>query len=217
MLTPRKPTIPTTEAIDQVCCSFDDLVGRFAARTAVRHYLIGLLLAEASAEQVYARYRLRDGIEHYDKSVQRELGWADYQMRSERAIVRHWQLVLLASTCSLLVGVVPATPPGVRVPATTAPAAVLPAPPLTPVASTGGGKIGTRVDAGGVGHHAAAGVELALPVGTAATLLAMLVAQRPTARTGRAPRPRRPLPSAWGTGDGACRPDLTNQRLGAVA
>jgi hypothetical protein len=32
------------------------------------------------------------------------LGWADYQLRPERAIVRHWQLVLLAYTFSLLAG-----------------------------------------------------------------------------------------------------------------
>src|SRR5262249_9773368 len=41
------------------------------------------------------------------KPVKHELGWADYQVRAEQAIVRHWQLVLLAYTCSLLVGTLP--------------------------------------------------------------------------------------------------------------
>jgi hypothetical protein len=68
-----------------------------------------LPLAQVSAEQVYEIYRLRDWIEHYYKPVKHELGWADYQMRPERAIARHWQLVMLAYTFSLLVG---ALPPG---------------------------------------------------------------------------------------------------------
>jgi hypothetical protein len=66
-----------------------------------------LPLAQVSAEQVYEIYRLRDWIEHYYKPVKHELGWADYQMRPERAIVRHWQLVMLAYTFSLLVGALP--------------------------------------------------------------------------------------------------------------
>jgi len=44
MTTPRKPTVPTTNAIDTVCAQFDDLFNRQAARQAFRHYLIGLLL-----------------------------------------------------------------------------------------------------------------------------------------------------------------------------
>jgi integrase len=42
--TPRKPTLPTTDAIDAFCARFDDLFNRRAARQAFRHYLIGLLL-----------------------------------------------------------------------------------------------------------------------------------------------------------------------------
>src|SRR5260221_3993380 len=44
MPTPRKPTSPTTEAIDQFCARFDDLLARYEERTALRQYLIGLLL-----------------------------------------------------------------------------------------------------------------------------------------------------------------------------
>ena len=66
-----------------------------------------LPLDEASPGQVYELYRLRDWIEHYYKPAKHELGWADYQVRPERAIVRHWQLVMLAFTFSLLVGAVP--------------------------------------------------------------------------------------------------------------
>src|ERR687886_450545 len=44
MVTPRKPTRPTVEAIDQFCAHFDDLFNRCAAREAFRQYLIGLVL-----------------------------------------------------------------------------------------------------------------------------------------------------------------------------
>jgi SRSO17 transposase len=44
MPTPRKPTAPTTAAIDAFCAQFDGLFGRYEERTALRHYLIGLLL-----------------------------------------------------------------------------------------------------------------------------------------------------------------------------
>ncbi|HEX9414797.1 MAG TPA: transposase, partial [Ktedonobacterales bacterium] len=134
-----------------------------------------LPLREASPEQVYALYRLRDWIEHFYTPAKHELGWADEQVRPERAIVRHWHLVLLAYTCSLLVGALP-TPPT----ATTDPS--------PPPETTGGGKIGPRPSsrvrirgAGRLDRHAAAHPQLALPVGTAAALLDALVARRPTA------------------------------------
>jgi hypothetical protein len=57
-----------------------------------------LSLKEASAEQVYEIYRLRDWIEHDYKPAKHKLSWADYQMRPEQAIVRHWHLVMLAFT-----------------------------------------------------------------------------------------------------------------------
>lgn len=63
-----------------------------------------LTTEQASAAQVYQVYSLRDWIEHYYKPAKHELGWADFQMRKEQAIVRHWQLVMLAYTFSLLVG-----------------------------------------------------------------------------------------------------------------
>jgi hypothetical protein len=46
------------------------------------------------AERTAVRHSL---IEHY-KPAKHELGWADFQVRSEKAIVRHWQLVMLAFT-----------------------------------------------------------------------------------------------------------------------
>jgi hypothetical protein len=143
-----------------------------------------LSLEEASPEVVYEWYRLRDWIEHFYKPVKHELGWADYQMRPERAIVRHWQLVLLAYTFSLLVG---ALPPPMELDGTST---AVQSESSTDQAGKKTGHDGqrTRRMAGG----AAPGAGVALPVGSAADLLATLVAQRPAARAGRAPRPSRP-------------------------
>lgn len=68
-------------------------------------YLVtNLPLQEASPTEVYETYGLRDWVEHYDKPAKHELGWADYQTRDPEAIVRHWQLVMLAYTVSLFHG-----------------------------------------------------------------------------------------------------------------
>jgi hypothetical protein len=112
-------------------------------------------------------------------------------MRPARAIVRHWHLVMLAYTFSLLVGAVPALPP-------------------SPAGTADGGKIRANQLAGsqrhrvrGAGHPRGlepgmtTSAEVAVPVGrwgAAAAELEALVEQLPTARTGRTPRPRRPLP-----------------------
>ena len=114
------------------------------------------------------------------------MGWADYQVRPERAIVRHWQLVMLAFTFSLLVGALPES------------AATHDADTLAGVSA--GGKIRTSQHSHGrrgprrVERDAASGASVVVPLGAAAALLDALVIRRPTARTGRAPRPRRALP-----------------------
>jgi SRSO17 transposase len=144
-------------------------------------------LAEASAEEVYERYRLRDWIEHYYKAVKHELGWADFQVRPARAIVRHWQLVMLAYTFSLLAGVLPSVED-----------------PTIPAALPGGagGKITAASD---LARHRPTRPRLALPLGTSASVLAAVVKRTTAARTRGAPRACRsvaPTP----------RPNLTNQR-----
>jgi hypothetical protein len=133
-------------------------------------------LAEASPAEIYELYRLRDWIEHYYKPAKHELGWADFQVRPERAIVRHWHLVMLAFTFSLLAG---APPPAV--PATPAPDA------------PSGGKI-RRPDH--LAGDAASGAPMVVPVGAPPAVLAELVHRAPTSGAGRAARPRHALPPA---------------------
>ena len=143
--------------------------------------------AQVSTAQVHELCRLRDWIAHSYKPVKHELGWADYQVRAERAIVRHWCLVMLAYTFSLLGGAVPSRPLARRR-ATAGPAGA----PTTPAAApspnqeaTGGGKVRPTSErrrvrgARDLGGNAALGAKLALPVGTAAALLARLASARP--------------------------------------
>jgi SRSO17 transposase len=53
-------------------------------------------LAEASLEEVVRLYGLRMWVEQSYKQVKHTLGWSQYQVRSDRAIRRHWQLVCCA-------------------------------------------------------------------------------------------------------------------------
>ena len=134
-----------------------------------------LTCAEADPAEVYRLYSLRDWIEHYYKPAKHELGWADFQVRPEHAIVRHWHLVMLAFTFSLLIG---------------APAAA----PVEPAAApTSGEKIRAPARLAG---HAPGGAPLAVPVGAPAAVLAHVVDRPASTRARRAPRPRRPLTPA---------------------
>jgi hypothetical protein len=53
-------------------------------------------LAAASLEEVVRLYGLRMWVEQSYKHVKHALGWSQYQMRSDTAIRRHWQLVCCA-------------------------------------------------------------------------------------------------------------------------
>jgi hypothetical protein len=127
-----------------------------------------LSVAEADAAEVYRICRLRDWIEHSCKPTRHELGWADFQVRSEKAIVRHWQLVMLAFTFSLLTAA-PAEQAGEAAAGDGGPAA--------------GGKSATADHLAG---HAAAGPQLAVPLGTPAAVLAPLVNRSATLAIGSA-------------------------------
>ena len=56
------------------------------------------LLEAAGVAEVVRLYSLRSWIEQSYKQVKNSLGWAHYQVRSDPAIRRHWQLVCCAFT-----------------------------------------------------------------------------------------------------------------------
>ena len=56
----------------------------------------GELLAPASVAEIVRLYGLRMWVEQSYKQVKHALGWSDYQVRSDLAIRRHWQLLFCA-------------------------------------------------------------------------------------------------------------------------
>jgi hypothetical protein len=137
---------------------------------------------QAQLAEIVRLYGLRNWVEQGYKQVKDELGWADFQVRADRAIRRHWTLVCLAFSFCWHAGQAEAAP------------AAAPTPPqATPVPATAG--VAARGDlqrldpdglsrAGGrgavVAQGAAAGAGVAGPVGVAAALLAWMV-ERPAA------------------------------------
>jgi DDE superfamily endonuclease len=123
---------------------------------------------QANLAEVVRLYGLRNWVEQGYKQVKGELGWADFQVRSDRAIRRHWTLVCCAfSFCwqALL-----AEHPGQPAP---------PDPQAATVAARGAKATGHRrrtrrqhLVAGGV----AGGAGLADPLERAGALLAVVVA-----------------------------------------
>jgi SRSO17 transposase len=68
-------------------------------------------LAPASIQEVVRLYGLRMWVEQSYKQVKHALGWSDYQVRSDTAVRRHWQLVCCAfSFCWWAYGHLPVSP-----------------------------------------------------------------------------------------------------------
>jgi SRSO17 transposase len=126
---------------------------------------------QANLAEVVRLYGLRNWVEQGYKQVKGELGWADFQVRSDRAIRRHWTLVCCAfSFCwRAFLAQHPArpAPPDQQV----APAAARGA---TPTGHPGGTGRAAVVAAG-----AAGGAGLADPLQRPAALLAGVVASAP--------------------------------------
>jgi hypothetical protein len=66
-------------------------------------------LAAADLAEVTRLYGLRNWVEQSYKQQKDELGWADYMVRSDRAMRRHWQLVVCAFTFCWTAGNMPAS------------------------------------------------------------------------------------------------------------
>jgi hypothetical protein len=129
--------------------------------------------------EVVAAYGLRNWVEPGHEQVKDELGWADFQVRGDRAIRRHWTLACLAFSFCWHAGQAQAVAPGAG--------PVLPAATAAPPAAAARGAQqrldpGRRHRAGGrrggvVAAGTTAGAWLAGPVGVAAALLAWMVDQ----------------------------------------
>jgi SRSO17 transposase len=123
---------------------------------------------QANLAEVVRLYGLRNWVEQGYKQIKGELGWADFQVRSDRAIRRHWTLVCCAfSFCwQTFLATHPSQPEFAD-------------PQAAPSAARGATPTGhrrrssrQRLVAGGV----ASGASLAWPLERAGTLLAVVVA-----------------------------------------
>ena len=162
--------------------------------------------APAALAELVRLYGLRNWVEQGYKQVKDELGWADFQVRTDRAIRRHWTLVLCAfSFCWRAWFAARETawpPPPLDVDLPPHPAAPTPAPSratgwgekraaaarsATAPASSPRSTTGVALLAG----RPAARTELALSLERALAHLARLVDGVPATRTPAAARPRR--------------------------
>jgi DDE superfamily endonuclease len=128
--------------------------------------------APAGLAEVVRLYGLRNWVEQGYKQVKHELGWADFQVRSDRAIRRHWQLVCCAfSFCwQAWFAAHPAQPAAIEPQATAPPGAArgeATGPPRKPAR------------AGLVAGDAAPRARLVDPVGRAGALVAVVVDRAP--------------------------------------
>jgi hypothetical protein len=139
---------------------------------------------QAQLAEIVGAYGLRNWVEQGYKQVKDELGWADFQVRSDRAIRRHWTLVCCAFSFCWHAGQTQAAP--AAGPAPPAPTQAWPSAESAAEQATARGAQ-QRLDpdpvsAGGrrrgvVAAGTTAGARLAGPVGVATALLARMVGQ----------------------------------------
>jgi hypothetical protein len=133
---------------------------------------------QAQLAEIVDAYGLRNWVEQGYKQVKDELGWADFQVRADRAIRRHWTLVCCAFSFCWHAGqaqaVAPSPGPAPPAAAAASPAARGAQQRLDPGRRyPAGGRRGGVVAAAGT----TAGARLAGPMGVAAALLAWMVDQ----------------------------------------
>jgi hypothetical protein len=128
--------------------------------------------APADLAEVVGLSGRRNWVEQGYKQVKHELGWADFQVRSDRAIRRHWQLVRCAFLFCWRAW-------SAEHPAQPAPAEPATAPPGAARGETTSHQREHARRGGGLAGDAAPGARLADPVGRARALVAGVVAAAP--------------------------------------
>ena len=127
--------------------------------------------APADLAEVVRLYSLRNWVEQSYKQVKHELGWADFQVRSDRAIRRHWTLVCCAFSFCWQAWFAEHPPPRPR--------ADEPAAAPAAVRGEGTGQPGGQARDGGLAGDAPPGARLADPLGRAGALVAGVVDRAP--------------------------------------
>ena len=134
---------------------------------------------EADLCELVRIYGLRQWVEQNFRHIKGELGFADFQVRSDRAIRRHWEVVFCAFCFCWWAYIREPDAAFIELP-----------PDAQPVAEEAGGKRrGSRggVSSAVVAGSSASGEKLAGPVGNAVALLASVVAGAPASTTASTP------------------------------
>lgn len=127
--------------------------------------------APADLAEIVRLYSLRNWVEQSYKQVKGELGWADFQVRSDQAIRRHWQLVCCAFSFCWRAWFAEHPPPRRPPDEQAADQAA--------VWGEGTGQHGGQARHGGLADDAAPGARLVDPVGRARALVAGVVGYAP--------------------------------------
>jgi hypothetical protein len=159
--------------------------------------------APADLAEIVRLYGLRNWVEQGYKQLKQELGWADFMVRSDPAIRRHWHLVFCAFSFCWRAWFTTGPPPDATDPA--APAD--PDAPSAPARGENGPRPDRPTAPGLLAEDAPSGARVARSVDLPLALLARLVDRAPAARAARAPRRRRPRAAAR-----PLSPLLTNYR-----
>src|SRR5436190_4943390 len=125
----------------------------------------------ADLAEVVRCYSLRNWVEQSYKQVKHELGWADFQVRSDRAIRRHWTLVCCAFSFCWRAWFAEHPPPQPR--------SDEPAADEAAVRGEGTGQPGGQAGGGGRAGDAAPGARSVDPLGRAGALVAGVVGCAP--------------------------------------
>jgi SRSO17 transposase len=133
-----------------------------------RRTSVASAFAPADLAEVVRLYSLRNWVEQGYKQVKHELGWADFQVRSDRAIRRHWQLVCCAFSFCWRAWFA-------EHPAQPAPAEPQAAPPAAARGETTSHHRKQVRRGGGLAGDAAPGARLVDPMGRARALVASVV------------------------------------------
>src|SRR5207249_12253124 len=137
-------------------------------------------IAPADLAEVVRLYGLRNWVEQSYKQVKHEWGWADFMVRTDRAIRRHWQLVMCAFSFCWRAWFVPGE--------------------AASASDAGRGenrnRPGSGCSSGDMAGGAAASARLAGPVDVSLALLARVVERAPAAGAPGPAGRRRPRASA---------------------
>ncbi len=144
----------------------------------------------ASLEEVIRLYGLRMWVEQSYKQVKHALGWSQYQVRSDKAIRRHWQLVWCAFSFCWYHASHPTASPGEEAREPSEPAVPLYSSGPADAAGTGKKNLGGKRNAatGVLARSATGGEKLAGTLDHAQALLAWLVSNAPASCVAAPPR-----------------------------